>query len=70
MSITPEQAKAARTLLGWTQRQLAGKLLVGHHQVGNYERRKRHSSLLNLARLRGVFESAGVEFTEANPASG
>jgi transcriptional regulator with XRE-family HTH domain len=66
MSVPPAQAKDARLLVGWSQRPLAGKLFVGPNQAGEYERRKRRSLQQYLAKLRHVFESAGVEFTNGN----
>jgi transcriptional regulator with XRE-family HTH domain len=61
--ITPAECKAARKLLGWAQSKLAEMLFVGEGTIGQFERRQRHWRSLNLHKLRSIFESAGVEFT-------
>jgi hypothetical protein len=61
--ITPAEAKVARKRLGRSQ----GMLFIGHDAIGDFERRQRHSALLNLITLQRVFEAAGVEFTSSGP---
>jgi transcriptional regulator with XRE-family HTH domain len=65
--VTPAECKAARKLLGWSQEELATMLLVGQDSIGGFERRERRSPLINLRKLRAVFEAAGVEFTNGAP---
>lgn len=62
MSITPQQSRAARGLLGWTQTQLAQASLVGLSTVRNFEGEHRETTPANLAAIYGAFERAGVIF--------
>ncbi|HLW93005.1 MAG TPA: helix-turn-helix transcriptional regulator [Roseiarcus sp.] len=62
-SISPEQVKAARELLGWSQDDLAALVGVGETAVSLFEREKRRLLALNVSEVRGVLESAGIEFT-------
>jgi hypothetical protein len=59
--ITPAEAKVVRKRLS------QGMLFIGHDAIGDFERRQRHSALLNLITLQRVFEAAGVEFTSGPP---
>jgi transcriptional regulator with XRE-family HTH domain len=63
-SITGEQSKAARKLLGWSQMSLAGYVGVSELAIGAFERKGRRYSVLCLDRLRKTFEDAGVEFLD------
>jgi transcriptional regulator with XRE-family HTH domain len=62
MSITPQESRAARGLLNWTQTQLAQASLVGLSTVRNFESELRETTLANLAAIRNAFEKAGVIF--------
>jgi transcriptional regulator with XRE-family HTH domain len=62
MSITPQESRAARGLLNWTQTQLAHASLVGLSTVRNFEAELRETTVANLAAIRGAFEKAGVIF--------
>ena len=62
-TVSPEQIKAARELLGWSQAELATKLGVSETAVGLFEREKRRLLALDVGELRNALESAGVEFT-------
>jgi len=64
--ITPEQCRAARGLLDWSQQELANEAAVGIVTVRQLEAAV-HSprrSTLNVIRL--AFEKAGVEFIDEN----
>jgi transcriptional regulator with XRE-family HTH domain len=63
VSITLAECRAARKLLGWSQEKLAEMLFVGGSIIGEFERQRRRWPPLNLHKLRSIFESAGVEFT-------
>jgi transcriptional regulator with XRE-family HTH domain len=63
VAISPEQVKAARELLGWSQADLAGKVGVSETAIGLFEREKRRLLALDVAALRGALETGGVEFT-------
>jgi transcriptional regulator with XRE-family HTH domain len=60
--ITPEQARAARLLLGWRQRDAAERVSVTVSSVCEAE--QGNKSDIIAARLRAAYEAAGVEFTE------
>ncbi|WP_428408458.1 helix-turn-helix domain-containing protein [Hyphococcus sp.] len=64
--IKPEQCRAARALLDWTQRELAARANLTDVTIREFERGKSRlkDSTAQLVRL--VFENAGVTFIEAN----
>ncbi|WP_375208303.1 helix-turn-helix domain-containing protein [Hyphococcus sp.] len=64
--ITPEQCRAARALLDWTQRELAARANLTDVTIREFERGKSRlkDSTAQLVRL--VLESAGVTFIDAN----
>jgi DNA-binding XRE family transcriptional regulator len=64
MSITPEQCKSARELLGWTRSGLARAAHVGRTTVDTFERGAGPRSGWVLAVLRATLESAGIEFDD------
>jgi ribosome-binding protein aMBF1 (putative translation factor) len=64
MSITPAECKTARKLVGWSQHDLAAKLLLTTTVICRFETRERLPWSLNLAELERLFEAAGVEFTD------
>lgn len=62
MTITPEQSRAARGLLDWSQTQLGGASNLSESTVRDFEKRRRVPSINNLAAIRAALEFAGVEF--------
>ena len=64
MSITPAECKAARKLVGWSQHDLAAKLLLTTTVICRFETRERLPWSLDLAELERLFEAAGIEFTD------
>jgi transcriptional regulator with XRE-family HTH domain len=62
LTITPQESRAARGLLNWTQTQLAQASLIGLSTVRNFEGELRETTAANLAAIRGAFTSAGVIF--------
>jgi transcriptional regulator with XRE-family HTH domain len=66
MSLTPEQMKAARQLLGWSRSDLAGHSGVSDTTIGKYETENKRASVLDLSVVRQVLEAAGVEFTKGD----
>ena len=64
MTINSQQVKAARELLGWTLKTLEGKSGITSMIIANFEADKRSPSVLQLAVLRRVIESAGIEFDD------
>jgi transcriptional regulator with XRE-family HTH domain len=61
--MTPEQSRAARGWLGWTQSDLAAEARVGLSTVKDYESGKRTPIVNNLEAMRRAMESAGIKFT-------
>jgi transcriptional regulator with XRE-family HTH domain len=66
LSITPGQAKAARQLLRLSQDDIAGRLGVSKSVISLFERGTT-PPILNLDRLRAVFEAAGIAFVAGEP---
>jgi transcriptional regulator with XRE-family HTH domain len=62
VSITPEQCRAARRLLGWPQTVLAGKSGLGVPAISHFEKGNRRLSVLDVSTVRKVLEVGGVEF--------
>ena len=64
MSITPEQCRAARALLDWSQPDLVKASGVARSTITRFERGSHKPHASNLAALRVTFEKAGVQFTD------
>jgi transcriptional regulator with XRE-family HTH domain len=64
--ITPEQSRAARGLLGWSQQELADKAGVGIVTVHQLETGTSRPRRATLDVIRRAFERAGVEFIDEN----
>ncbi|MEJ0076476.1 MAG: helix-turn-helix domain-containing protein [Alphaproteobacteria bacterium] len=60
----PEQTRAARGWLGWTQAELAEKARVGLSTVKDYEAGKRTPIANNLDAMRRALEACGIRFTD------
>jgi transcriptional regulator with XRE-family HTH domain len=65
MTITSEQVRAARKLLGWSLVATAVRTSVGMDLVRRYERGERQLTREMLKRLRRAFEAAGADFVAA-----
>lgn len=65
MAITPEQCRAARALLNWSQPDLAKTANVGQSTITRFECGARTPRASNLAAIQGALEAAGVVFTPA-----
>lgn len=61
----PEQIRAARSLLGWSQNDLATKAGVAVSTVADFERGQRNPVPNNASAIQNALESGGVKFTEA-----
>jgi transcriptional regulator with XRE-family HTH domain len=59
--ILPEQVRAARALLGWSQAALAAKAGISTTALNNIENGKADPKLSTLTALRRVVDAAGVE---------
>ena len=60
--LTPEQMKAARELLGWSQMDVANRVGLTEWVIGFFERGERLIRARYLRRVRSMFEAAGVIF--------
>jgi transcriptional regulator with XRE-family HTH domain len=58
--ITPEQSRAARGWLGWSQAELAKQANVSLRTVAAFERSEKNPLPNHLAVLRRVIEAAGI----------
>jgi transcriptional regulator with XRE-family HTH domain len=66
MTITADQVKAARKLLGWSQSELAGQSGVSATTIGYAEADDPRRPPTKLQAIRAALESAGVEFIAEN----
>ena len=65
-AISVQQCRAARAMLGWSQRDLAEAAAVSRTTIGDFERSIRIPHRNNLAAIRRAFETAGIEFLAEN----
>ena len=66
MTINPQQCRAARAILGWSQDQLAEAAKVARATVADFERGSRMPVQNNLAAMRSALETGGVLFIPGN----
>jgi predicted transcriptional regulator len=64
--ITPEQCRAARALLAWSQHDLAEKSGVGIVTVHQLEAGANQPRRATVDVVRRAFEAAGIEFIDEN----
>jgi ribosome-binding protein aMBF1 (putative translation factor) len=60
--MSPEQVRAARNWLAWTQAELAAKANVGLSTVKDYEAGRRTPIANNLEAIKKALESGGIKF--------
>jgi transcriptional regulator with XRE-family HTH domain len=63
MTIEPEQSRAARGLLDWSQTDLGARANLSESTIRDFEKGRRVPTVNNLAAIRAALEVAGVEFT-------
>jgi transcriptional regulator with XRE-family HTH domain len=68
--IDHRQSRAARSLLGWTQHQLAETAGVALATIQFFETNKREPIPNNLTAIRRALEDAGVQFIPAKNGKG
>ena len=61
--LTPEDVRAARALIQWSQAELAEAAGVGVSTIADFEKGSRTPITNNLGAIRRAFENAGVRFT-------
>lgn len=59
--MSPEQCRAARAWLNWTQQELARRAGVGLSTVRDFEKGERTPITNNLAAIRRAVENAGIQ---------
>ncbi|MBV9014208.1 MAG: helix-turn-helix domain-containing protein [Alphaproteobacteria bacterium] len=61
--MSPEQCRAARGWLGWSQQELADHANVGLSTVRDFEAGRRQPITNNLDAIQRAIEEAGIRFT-------
>ncbi|WP_035984151.1 helix-turn-helix transcriptional regulator [Bradyrhizobium sp. STM 3843] len=64
--MTPDQSRAARGLLDWSQAELAARSNLSESTIRDFEKGRRIPSVNNLAAIRRALEAAGVEFIDGD----
>jgi len=70
--MTPEQSRAARGWLGWSQRDLASRANVALNTINEFEAGRRTPTPNNIAAIRRAIEAEGIRllFDETGAAAG
>ena len=63
MIFLPEQCRAGRAILGWSQMELGTKSGVASKTIADFEAGKRTPFSNNLSAIQRALETAGLEFT-------
>jgi DNA-binding transcriptional regulator YiaG len=69
-TMTPEQSRAARGWLDWSQAELAAKASVSISTVRDFEAHRRDPISNNLTAMRVALETEGISFVDGGGASG
>jgi transcriptional regulator with XRE-family HTH domain len=64
--MNPDQSRAARGLLDWSQAELAARSNLSESTIRDFEKGRRVPSINNLAAVRRALEVAGVEFIDGD----
>jgi DNA-binding transcriptional regulator YiaG len=68
--MSPEQSRAARAWLDWSQDELAAKASVSLSTVRDFEKGRRVPIANNLTAMRVALEAAGIAFVDEGGSSG
>jgi ribosome-binding protein aMBF1 (putative translation factor) len=68
--MSPEQSRAARAWLDWSQDELAAKASVSLSTVRDFEKGRRVPISNNLTAMRAALEGSGIAFVEDGHSSG
>ena len=66
MTITPEQSRAGRGLLDWSQAELGVRANLSESTIRDFEKGRRVPTTNNLAAVQRALETGGVEFMNDN----
>jgi transcriptional regulator with XRE-family HTH domain len=66
MTISPQQSRAARGLLDWSQTELGVRANLSESTIRDFEKGRRVPAINNLTAIRSALEAAGVEFTNGD----
>jgi ribosome-binding protein aMBF1 (putative translation factor) len=64
--MSPEQSRAARAWLDWSQDDLAAKAAVSPSTVRDFEKGRRDPIANNLTAMRVALEAAGIAFVDGD----
>lgn len=64
MAMSPEQCRAARAWLNWSQQDLSARANIGLSTIRQFENGLRKPIANNLLAMRRAFEEAGVTFSD------
>jgi transcriptional regulator with XRE-family HTH domain len=64
--MSPEQVRAARNWLSWTQAELAERANVGLSTIKDYESAKRTPMANNLEAIKRALENGGMTISDAS----
>ncbi len=67
--MTPEQSRAARALISWSQQRTADEARVALSTIRDFERGRHIPIANNLAAIKSALEQAGVTFLENGDAA-
>ena len=70
MPLTPQQCRAARGLLGWTQDELAERAGVSRSTVRGFENGRHELHRGSATVIRGALEAAGVVLIDPDEEAG
>lgn len=65
--MAPEQCRAARAWLDWSQDDLATAASVSHSTIRDFEKGKRAPISATLAAMKAALERQGIVFVEGEP---
>jgi DNA-binding transcriptional regulator YiaG len=68
--MSPEQSRAARGWLDWSQSELAAKASVSLSTVRDYEKGRRVPIANNLTAMKAALEKEGISFVDSGGSSG
>jgi transcriptional regulator with XRE-family HTH domain len=64
--MTPDQSRADRGLLDWSQAELAARSNLSESTIRDFEKGRRTPSINNLAAIRRALELAGVQLIDGD----